>query len=127
MLVIDMIPPLSPEIIRSILYVIITILLTIIADHLLRSLIKVPKHFDNRRAQTYAAIIRNLVTIVIYVISLQIIFIILGINLTPLLASAGIIGLTVGIGARPLVEDLIGGLFLLSQNAIAVGDYISIE
>jgi len=119
--------PLSPEIIRALFSVSLTILIAIIVDNLFRLFMKLPKHFNNRRARTYVTILRNIATVVIYTIALNIIFIILGINITPLLASAGIIGITIGIGARPLVEDLITGLFLLSQDSIAVDDYVRID
>src|SRR5476651_773144 len=112
---------------RSAFVVSLTILISVIADNLIRSFIKVPKHFDNRRARTYVTILRNITTVIVYAIALHVIFIELGINITPLLASAGIIGVIVGIGARAIIEDLISGLFLLSQDSIAVGDYIKID
>src|SRR5437016_3993333 len=117
----------SPALVKSLFTVSMTILIAILADNFFRMFIKLPKHFENRRAQTFVTIIRNIVTVIVYGIALHIIFIELGINITPLLASAGILGITVGIGARPLVEDLITGLFLLSQDSIAVGDYIRID
>lgn len=117
----------SPAIARTIFSVSLTILIAVIVDNLFRSFIKLPKHFDNRRAQTYVTIFRNIITVIVYGIALHVVFILIGINVAPLLASAGIIGITIGIGARPLVEDLVTGLFLLSQNSIAVGDYIRID
>lgn len=49
-----------------------------------------------------------------------------GINIAPLLASAGVIGLAVGFGAQTLVKDVITGLFILIENTIAVGDYVEV-
>jgi len=48
----------------------------------------------------------------------------LGINIKPILAGAGIIGLGVGLGAQSLVKDLINGMFILLQNMISVGDVV---
>jgi small conductance mechanosensitive channel len=51
----------------------------------------------------------------------------LGINLTPLLAGAGVIGLAVGFGAKSLVTDLITGLFIIVEETISVGDWIDVD
>ncbi len=48
----------------------------------------------------------------------------LGIDTTPLVAGAGVIGLAVGFGAQSLVQDIITGLFILIEDTISVGDYI---
>ncbi len=47
----------------------------------------------------------------------------LGVNTTPILAGAGIVGLAVGFGSQTLVKDLINGLFILFEESIRVGDY----
>src|SRR6266498_2177983 len=116
----------SPEMVKTYLYVGVTLLIAVLVDNILRSLIKVPKHFDNRRARNAAAITKNIITIIIYIIAGYIVFSLLGINLTPLLASASILGLVLGIGARSTIEDFVNGLFLLSLDSIAIGDYVKI-
>ncbi len=50
----------------------------------------------------------------------------IGINVAPILAGAGIIGLAVGFGAQTLVKDLINGLFILFEESIRVGDVVNI-
>jgi moderate conductance mechanosensitive channel len=50
----------------------------------------------------------------------------LGINIAPLLASAGIVGIAVGFGSQKLVQDVIGGVFVLFENAIRVGDWVTV-
>jgi small-conductance mechanosensitive channel len=117
----------SPEMARTLLSISLTLLIAIIVDNILRSFIKVPKSMDSRRAHTYTTILRRIITIIVYVVALHLIFTELGINLTPLLASAGIIGIVVGVGARTLVEDLINGFFLLTQDSIAIGDYVKLD
>jgi len=102
----------------------ITLFIAVLADFIFRSLIKVPKRFGNKRARTIVAIFRNIVTIVVYIFAFYVILTIFGINLTPLLASASIIGIIIGIGARSIIEDFANGLFLLSQDSIGIGDYI---
>ena len=48
----------------------------------------------------------------------------LGVNIGPLIAGAGVIGLAIGFGAQTLVKDIISGLFFLMDDAFRVGDYI---
>ncbi len=51
----------------------------------------------------------------------------LGIDITPLLAGAGIIGLAIGFGAQTLVRDIVSGLFFLLDDAFRVGEYLEID
>lgn len=117
----------SPELIKTLLFVSITVLIAVVGNHILCSFIRVPKSFDTRRSRTYVAILRYIVTVIVYAIALNIILLELGINITPLIASAGIAGVIVGLGARSLIEDLIAGVFLLSQDSIAIGDTVKID
>jgi small-conductance mechanosensitive channel len=50
-----------------------------------------------------------------------------GINITPILAGVGILGLAVGFGAQTLVKDIINGLFILVEDSIAVGDVVNVQ
>ncbi|MEF8943650.1 MAG: mechanosensitive ion channel domain-containing protein, partial [Desulfohalobiaceae bacterium] len=79
---------------------------------------------SGRRMQTLLPLLRNVARIVIIVVCLLIIMSELGVNIAPLLAGAGIIGLAVGFGAQTLVKDLINGFLILAENAINVGDWV---
>src|SRR6201999_1202986 len=50
-----------------------------------------------------------------------------GVNVAPLLAGAGIVGIAIGFGSQKLVQDLITGLFLLLENTVQVGDFVSVS
>ena len=50
----------------------------------------------------------------------------IGFNIAPLLAGAGVVGIAVGFGSQKLVQDLITGLFLLLENAMQVGDWVTV-
>lgn len=50
----------------------------------------------------------------------------IGVNIAPLLAGAGVIGLAIGFGSQRLVQDLITGIFLLMEDAISVGDVVNV-
>ncbi len=50
----------------------------------------------------------------------------IGVNIAPLLAGAGIVGVAIGFGSQKLVQDLITGIFLLLENAMQVGDWVTV-
>lgn len=49
-----------------------------------------------------------------------------GINIAPLLAGAGVVGVAIGFGSQTLVKDFLTGLFIIVENTIAIGDYVKI-
>src|SRR6185437_15003029 len=51
----------------------------------------------------------------------------IGVNIAPLLAGAGIVGIAVGFGSQKLVQDVITGLFLLLEDAMQVGDFVTVS
>ncbi len=119
--------PISQEMAGTLFSVSSILLIAIVIDKVLRLFIKIPKSLDNRRARTYATILHSAIRIAVYTIALYLILTTLKIDITPLLASAGIIGVSIGISARIVIEDLINGIFLLTQDSIAVGDYIKVD
>jgi len=116
----------NKSVVFSIFYIFLTLTITFIVNSFLQSFIHVPRRLDTKRARTYIAVVRSVISIVMFGIALYIIFIIIGIPIIPLLGSAGIIGLAIGIGARPFIEDIISGFFLLAQADIAIGDYVNV-
>jgi len=79
-----------------------------------------------KRADTLSSIIRYLVSIGIIIIVAIMILGELGVEIGPILAAAGIIGLAVGFGAQHLVQDIISGFFILLEDQIRVGDVVQI-
>ena len=79
------------------------------------------------RARTMLPLVRNVVFVSIITIAAIVTAANLGINVTPLLAGAGVIGLAVGFGAQSLVSDLITGLFIIVEDTISVGDWIDVD
>lgn len=75
-----------------------------------------------KRAETLVRLLRQGIVIMIWVVGLLIILRELGIDIAPVLASAGILGLAVGFGAQNLVRDVISGFFIILENQIRVGD-----
>ncbi|VXB76310.1 MscS Mechanosensitive ion channel [Burkholderia sp. 8Y] len=79
------------------------------------------------RARTMLPLLRNVVFVMLFLIAAIVTAANLGLNVTPLLAGAGVIGLAVGFGAQSLVADLITGLFIIIEDTISVGDSIEVE
>jgi len=75
-----------------------------------------------KRIITLTSIIHGLIKIILWVIFVMIILQKFGINIAPILAGAGIIGLAVGFGAQELVRDFISGFFIILENHIRSGD-----
>lgn len=78
------------------------------------------------RKRTLFALMRNALTIAIIVITLMFVLSEVGINIAPLIASAGVIGLAIGFGAQKLVQDIITGIFIQLEGAIDVGDVVAV-
>jgi small-conductance mechanosensitive channel len=79
------------------------------------------------RLRTFMPMLRTaLLCVVIAVVGLTALSEI-GVNVAPLLAGAGIVGIAIGFGSQKLVQDLITGLFLLLENAVQVGDYVTVS
>ncbi|MGJ7042912.1 small-conductance mechanosensitive channel [Shinella sp. BE166] len=78
------------------------------------------------RETTLLTLLRNAATIAIVVIALMFSLSQMGLDIAPLLASAGVIGLAIGFGAQKLVQDVINGVFIQLENAINVGDVITV-
>ncbi|TCG09834.1 mechanosensitive ion channel protein MscS [Paraburkholderia steynii] len=79
------------------------------------------------RARTMLPLVRNAIFVTVASLAAIVGAASLGINLTPLLAGAGVIGLAVGFGAKSLVTDLITGLFIIVEETISVGDWIDVD
>jgi small conductance mechanosensitive channel len=87
------------------------------------------RHESGARAQqlrTAAGVIGSVGTFVIIFLALMQILPVLGVNMGPLLASAGVAGLAIGFGAQTLVHDVINGFFILLENQYAVGDVVRV-
>ena len=83
---------------------------------------KVDPQETEKRINTLMGIVSSIINIVLVATFLMVILQKIGINIAPILASAGVIGLAVGFGAQELVRDIISGFFILLENQIRTGD-----
>ena len=81
----------------------------------------------SKRINTLAGIIHGIGRIFLWVVFLLILLSKFNINIAPILASAGIVGLAVGFGAQELVRDFISGFFILLENQLRTGDWAIIN
>lgn len=84
-------------------------------------------HRVEQRAETLRHIVRSVVKGVLIVIVVVTIISELGVDIGPILASAGIAGLAIGFGAQSLVKDVISGFFILFEDQYGVGDVVKIS
>ncbi|WP_018139177.1 MULTISPECIES: mechanosensitive ion channel domain-containing protein [unclassified Thioalkalivibrio] len=78
------------------------------------------------REKTLLTLFRNAVAVVLAVMTAMIVLAEIGVNIGPLLAGAGVLGLAVGFGAQKLVQDIITGVFIQLEKAINTGDVVTV-
>ncbi|MFZ5535317.1 MAG: mechanosensitive ion channel family protein [Patescibacteria group bacterium] len=88
--------------------------------------VRVPKNLQSSRTTTYLSVLKSLLTVLVYVVAGYYVLTTLKINMTPLFASAGVLGLVIGLGLRSFIEDFFTGIFILTEDTIRVGDYVEI-
>ena len=79
-----------------------------------------------QRAATLTLVLRSMATTAIWTTALLLVLGEVGVNLGPLLAGAGIVGIAVGFGAQSLVKDVLAGMFLLIEDQYGVGDDVDL-
>ncbi len=87
---------------------------------------KRPDGESKKRAETLSGVVRNVFVVMIWTIAIMVALSEVGIEIGPILAAAGIVGLAVGFGAQDLVKDVINGFFILLEDQIRVGDVVQI-
>jgi small conductance mechanosensitive channel len=80
----------------------------------------------SQRAKTIGSVLQSITSFVVWGIAVVLILGDLGFNLTPIIASAGVIGVAVGFGAQNLVKDFLSGIFMLLEDQYGVGDVVDL-
>jgi len=97
-------------------------------SRLIRTLIEKSKDsiVQEQRGKTLSKVFCSTLKIVIWIIAVLTILPEFGINPTPLLAGAGLVGLAIGMGSKNLVQDYLAGLFILLEDQYRVGEKVDI-
>ncbi len=82
---------------------------------------------SSQRTRTLGALLRSVSTIVIYGLAAMMSLAEFDVNLGPLIAGAGIVGVAVGFGAQSLVRDFLSGMFMLLEDQYGVGDVVDFD
>ncbi len=87
-----------------------------------------PMHAARRyqRAQTMGALLKSIITGVVVAIFGTMMLSEIGVDIAPIIASAGIIGIALGFGAQSLVKDFLSGVFMILEDQFGVGDIIDV-
>ncbi|WP_193104312.1 mechanosensitive ion channel family protein [Brachybacterium sp. FME24] len=80
-----------------------------------------------QRAETLSSVARNVAHLMIWAVALVMILDKIGVNIAPVIASLGVIGLAAGIGAQTIIKDVVAGIVMLFEDIVAVGDYVDLE
>jgi small conductance mechanosensitive channel len=86
----------------------------------------IPSERRTQRAAAIGSVLRSFTSIVILSITVMLILGELGINLTPIVASAGVVGVALGFGAQNLVKDFLSGIGLILEDQYGVGDVVDL-
>jgi moderate conductance mechanosensitive channel len=86
-----------------------------------------PEHEREKRAATIVSTLVKLVSIVIWLVALVMALHELAFNIQPILAGLGVVGLAVGLGTQTLIKDWLGGLLILLEDQIRIGDAVVIN
>ncbi|MBR0044323.1 MAG: mechanosensitive ion channel [Synergistaceae bacterium] len=100
--------------------------ITLCCEALIRTVLNILESRLSLQGKTAARIINSLI---VYAVNIFLLFYILsmfGLNTTALMASAGVISIAVGMGAQSMASDLLAGFFMMMEDSVHVGDYVSI-
>lgn len=114
--------------------ILLIIVLSVIAIKLTRVFVskvifrvaKVRDDEQKKRVDTLSSVIENILTLVLVIVGVLMIMGELEIEIGPVLAAAGVVGIAVGFGAQSLVKDVISGFFIIMDDQIRIGDVVEI-
>ena len=84
------------------------------------------KERRDQRSSTISNVLNTITSVIVWGTAILMALTVLGVNIGPLLASAGIAGVALGFGAQALVKDYISGLFLIIEDQYGIGDEVEI-
>jgi small conductance mechanosensitive channel len=86
----------------------------------------IPQEEERKRIETLVAVFEGTLKFIVWVVAVLIILPEFGLNIAPILAGVGVVGLAVGMAARDIISDFISGLFIILENQYHIGDNIKV-
>lgn len=108
-----------------VVWILIALIVNRISKAVIYKILRVEK--KGARALTIAKLLNSVVKYVIWFVVIMVILSSLGVDLTPFIASAGVVGLAVGFGAQEIVKDFISGFFIIFDGEFEVGEIIEVD
>jgi moderate conductance mechanosensitive channel len=82
---------------------------------------------DMQQKKTLIPVIKSMLAFLVYFIAFVLILRVMKINPMPFLAGAGLLGAVIGLGAQPIINDIVSGFFILFEHLFLVGDFVEID
>lgn len=126
---------LDESFLNRVLFSVIVLLTTFLLSSLIRRLFRaafsrvykrVPSGYLIKKTRTVRSILKTIVDGVLYLLATLMILSNWGVNITPILTGAGILGLAISFGSQTLIKDIIAGFFIIFEDQFNVGDKIKI-
>jgi small conductance mechanosensitive channel len=111
--------------VNVVLWLIIAFIVNRISKAVIFKALRVEK--KGARALTIAKLLNSIVKYIVWFIVIMVILSSLGVDLTPFIASAGVVGLAIGFGAQEIVRDFISGFFIIFDGEFEVGEVIEVD
>lgn len=118
--------------IKVVLILIVAILITKFLKGFIEKIVRakirdsIPEEEERKRIETLVSVFEGTLKFIIWVIALLMILPEFGVNIAPILAGVGVLGLAVGMAAQNIISDFISGLFIILENQYHLGDSVKI-
>lgn len=135
--VVDQVGTFLSDAARSLARIVLIIVISLVILRLLRAAVQrvvtgfltaqgEPTPVLRQRADTLGRVVESTGRVIIIAIAVMMVLTNLGMDIAPLIASAGLAGVAIGLGAQSLVRDMINGFFIIFENQYGVGDVITV-
>lgn len=123
----DSLVKLAVKIVVSIVIIIAGRIIIFIAKGLINKAVVKSTRINERKFKTVSMLCNSVISYVIYFVVICNILILFGMNATSVLAFGGAISVAIGLGVQGLIQDMVTGIFIITEDQFGVGDMISIE
>lgn len=126
-------PQIYKNLIATLIYILVALCVKFLADRLINTIVNKIHDKDSKeskleqRVKTIKSVLQNAMGIAITGITTTMLFSLWGVDIAPLLAGAGVVGLAIGFGSQALVKDVVTGFFILFENQFNIGDTIEVS